>query len=157
MGRSIRFVLSGRPHTNGAVDPPAVYYTVELHNTAADEARIATYAFCQLRGDTTHDIAAAFDKRLGALLAWNRSNPDLVRVFGCSEQPASYETTADYARGVGGSWPGVLSDTTAAADQETLGVLHLSHTLAPDERISFSFLLTFSSEGRRGATATYRA
>jgi len=151
------FVLSGQPHPDGAVDPPAVYYTVDLRNEGADDAPIATYAFCQLRGDTAHDVAAAYDKRLGALLAWNRSNPDLVRVFGCSEKPTSFETTVDYGRTVGATCPGLLADTTDAPSGEILGALHLSHTLKPGERVSFAYLLSFSGDGRHGATAAYRA
>ncbi len=151
------FVLSGHPHEDGEVDPPAVYYQVELRNDGAEPAHIATFAFCQLRGDTPQDIEATFDKKLGALLCWNRSNPDLVRVFGCSERPTSYETSSDYARAVAGHWPGLLSDTTNVSTGEVLGVLHLSHALKPGEQASFSYLLTFSSQGRREATATYKA
>jgi hypothetical protein len=151
------FVLSGAPGIDGTVDPPAVYYAVTLHNQSADDAHIATYAFCQLRGDTAHDIAATFDKRLGALVAWNRSNKNTVRVFGCSTKPTSFETTLDYAKAVGMDGPGTLSNSTECRDGETLGVLHLSHTLKPGKTVSFSFLLSFSNQGRRHAAAAYRS
>ena len=152
------FALSGHPGEDGAVDPPAVYYTVELRNDSDDEAQIATYAFCQLRGHTTHDVAVAYDKRLNALLAWNRAQPDAVRVFGCSEPPTSYEATADYARAVGGNWPGILSNKTdSSSSGDTLGVLHHTHSLKPGQRVSFSYLLSFASTGRHDATAVYRS
>jgi len=150
------FVLSGQPDSDGSVDPPAVYYTVELHNESEIETHIGTYAFCQLRGTTPHDLNAAFDKRLGALLAWNRSNPDLVRVFGCSEKPTSYETTLDYAKAVGMYGPGLLSGSTECSPGDNLGVLHLSHTIQPGARVAFFYLLSFSPAGRSGATAAYR-
>ncbi|HEV7128076.1 MAG TPA: GH116 family glycosyl hydrolase [Ktedonobacterales bacterium] len=151
------FVLSGKPEPDGTVDPPAVYYTVDLRNDSDSQVCIASYAFCQLRGETNHDIVATYDRRLGALLAWNQSQPDLVRVFGCSEKPTSFETTVDYARAVAPEWPGELANTTDAPGGETLGVLHLSHTLKPGAHASFAFLLSFSGEGRHSATQTYRA
>jgi len=151
------FVLSGHPSPNGAVDPPAVYYAVELRNDAVDDAHVCTYAFCQLRGSTALDLAAGFDKRLGAMLAWNRSDPDLVRVFGCSEKPTSFETTLDYAKAVGMHSPGLLSGETECSDGDNLGVLHLSHTIKAGTSVRFFYLLTFSHEGRSGAAATYRA
>jgi len=151
------FVLSGQPGKDGSVDPPAVYYTVELRNDSPEAVEIATYAFCQLRGTLGHDIAAKFDKRLRALLAWNRSNPDLVRVFGCSGQPASFETTSHYGRAVALHSPGTLSNTTDAPGAETLGVFQLVHALKPGEHVAFYYLLSFSGEGRKGAAANYRA
>ncbi|MCA1599636.1 MAG: hypothetical protein LC769_11615, partial [Chloroflexi bacterium] len=42
------FVLSGQPGADGTVDPPAVYYTVDLRNESAEELSTSTYAFCQL-------------------------------------------------------------------------------------------------------------
>ena len=61
---------------------------------------IATYAFCELRGETSPDIVAMYDKGLGALIAWNDSHPELARVFGCSERPDSFETTLDHGKAV---------------------------------------------------------
>ncbi len=151
------FVLSGHPTKTGTVDPPAVYYTVELRNNGDRTAHIATYAFCELRGDGGRDVQAEFDKKLGALVVWNRSKPDLVRILGCSEQPTSFETTIDHGKAVGVNCPGTLSGTTEAPDGDVLGVLHLSHTLKPGEQVSFSYLLTVSSEGRRNAVKTFQA
>jgi hypothetical protein len=151
------FVLSGHPTKVGSVDPPAVYYTVKLHNKGKRTACIATYAFCELRGDGGPDLKAAFDQKLGALLIWNRSDPDLVRVFGCSEQPTSYETTVDYGKAVGVNCPRTLSGTTDGPEGDVLGVFHHSHTLKPGEQVSFSYLLTVSSQGRRAAVKTFQA
>jgi hypothetical protein len=41
------FVLSGHPHEDGEVDPPAVYYQVELRNDGAEPAHIATWLYCR--------------------------------------------------------------------------------------------------------------
>jgi len=151
------FVLSGHPGEDGSVDPPAVYYTVELRNDADEELSIATYAFCELRGHTDHDVIATYDKRLGALVAWNEGHPDWVRVFGCSEKPASVETTLDTGKAVAESTPGLLSGRTDAPPSNPLGVLHHTHTLQPGGRASFSYLLSFSGQGRKEAERTYRS
>src|ERR671937_485201 len=60
------FVLSSGPQHGDEVDPPAVYYTVQLRNDADEERRIATYAFCELRGEMSPDIVATYDTGLGA-------------------------------------------------------------------------------------------
>lgn len=150
------FVLNRRLEENGEVDSPAVYYTVELRNESDEEAAIATYAFCELRGEMGHDVVTTYDQRAKALLAWNDSNPDLVRVFGCSEAPATYETTLDFAKAVSAGCPGPLSGETKAPPSNPLGVLHLSHTLKPGESTRFYYLLSFSNKGRRGASKVYR-
>ncbi len=151
------FVLSGRPGEDGSVDPPAVYYTVELRNDSPEELSTSTYAFCELRGNTEHDIVAAYDKRLNAIVAWNEGRPEQARVFGCSATPAGFETTADDAKAVAGHSPGMLSNRTDAAPHDPLGVLHHSHTLGPGESVSFYYLLSFSGDGRTGAECTYRS
>ena len=58
---------------------------------------------------------------LSALVAWNASQPDWVRVFGCSDKPDSYETTLDYGKAVSNADPGALSDKTDAPT-DPLGV-----------------------------------
>lgn len=108
------FVLSGQPGDDDSVDPPAVYYGVDMHNETDEEAQIATYAFCELRGETAHDVVTAYDRDTHALVAWNASDRDLVRVFGCSEEPASYETTLDFGKAVSGTAPGALANATDA-------------------------------------------
>ena len=149
------FVLSGLPGADGAVDPPAMYYTVELRNESEEEVRIGTYAFCLLRGDTGHDVAAAYDPDLGALVAWNAADPGLARAFGCSERPTGFETSLDYAKAVSMHSPGRLSGKADAPPSDPLGVLHHSHTLAPGQRVRFAYLLCVSDAGQQGALATY--
>jgi Bacterial alpha-L-rhamnosidase 6 hairpin glycosidase domain len=151
------FVLNGGPQHGDQVDPPGVYYTVQLRNDADEERRIATYAFCELRGETDSDIVATYEKGLGALIAWNDSHPELARVFGCSERPDSFETTLDHGKAVSEDYPGRLADSTEAPGNYPLGVLHHSHTLKPGQSVQFYYLLSFSGEGRRGAIQTYRA
>src|SRR6185437_15955982 len=150
------FVLSGPPRDGDTVDPPAVYYTVELRNPTDETVPISTYAVAELRGDTAHDVETTYDEELGALVAWNAEQPSHVRVFGCSVKPRSYEVTLDAGKAMADFSPGLLSGETGAYD-DPLGVLHLTHRIRPGRHARFSFLLTFSGQGRQAALETYRA
>ena len=99
------FVLNGAPKADGSVDPPAVFLAVEMLNEGTEPARIVSFACADLRGGTGHDVVAEYDSGLGALVAWNASQTDWVRVFGCSDAPDSYETTLDYGKVVSNSDP----------------------------------------------------
>ena len=149
------FILNGAPADNGDVDPPGVYLAVELHNDGTDAAQVATYAYADLRGNTGHDVVAEYDAALGALVAWNTSQPDWVRCFGCSDKPDSYETTLDYGRAVAGVCPGELSNKTAAPT-DPLGVLHHVRSIKPGETVRFYYLLSFGT-GRSEAEKNYAA
>ena len=144
------FVLSGRPEDDGTVDPPGVYYAVELHNTGNEPAAMQTYAYADLRGQTGHDIVAEYDKSLNALVAWNASEPDWVRVFGCSEPPDSYETTLDHGKAVADADPGALSNTTDAPT-DPLGAFRHARTIAPGETARFFYVLSFGQWAQGGA------
>lgn len=149
------FVLNGPPCEDGSVDVPAVYESVELLNPGPDPVELVTYAYIMLRGDTTHDVQVAYDEKLGALMAWNESSPDLARVVGCSEKPRSYETTLDAAGAVAQHYPGQLSGKTEAG-YDPLGVFEHYHRLEPGKPVRFYYLLSFG-EGQKGATQNYRA
>ncbi len=149
------FVLSGKPGADGNVDPPGVYHWVKLRNDSTVPIEIVTYAYATLRGTTPHDVDAVYDGKLGAIVAWNRSQPELCRSFGCSEKPESYETTLDSAQAVAQQCPGPLSGKTEA-NYDPLGVLQHRHRLAPNESSMFYYLLSFG-KGKKGALANYRA
>ncbi len=149
------FALSGEPEPGDEVDPPAVYQTLRLRNNGAERVGIVTYAFIVLRGNTGHDMVASYDKKLGAILAWNKSKPDLARIVGCSDKPETFETTLDYAKAVSESCPGSLSGETRASE-EPLGVLQHTHWLDPEQSASFYYLLSFG-DGRKQAESNYRA
>jgi Bacterial alpha-L-rhamnosidase 6 hairpin glycosidase domain len=148
------FVLSGHPQEDGTVEPPAVYQTVELRNDGDEPVEIVSYAYAVLRGFTPHDVEVAYDKRLGALIAWNRSRPELARIFGCSEKPCAFETTLDYAKSVSDRRPRPLSGKTDARE-DPLGVLEHTYRMKPGETARVSYLLSFG-DGRAGAIQNYR-
>ncbi len=149
------FVLSGAPEKSGKIDPPGVYLSVALRNDGPEPVQIVTYAIADLRGNTGHDVVAEYDKHLHALVAWNKSQPDWVRVFGGSDPPDTYETTLDMGRAVARVCPGPLSDKTDAPT-DPLGVLHNTRTIKPGQTVEFSYLLSFG-QGRTDAAKNYHA
>jgi hypothetical protein len=148
------FLLSGKPHGR-RVDPPAAYYTVTLTNDTDKDEVISTYAAAELRGETLHDVATAYSKAHHALLAWNVSNPGVVRAFGCSVAPTSYESTNDNGKPSRAVFAGKLGNKTLAQGRDPLGMLHLRHHLRPGQSTSFYFTLSFSVKGRSAAIRTY--
>ncbi len=149
------FVLSGTPKGDD-VDPPAVYYQVELRNDGSEEVQLDTYAFCELRGLMEHDVVATYDPQRHAFLAWNKGkNPDHVRAFGLSVAPTSYETTLDHAKAISDRSPGMLSGKTDTPPSDPLGVFHVNRTLQPSESANVWFTLSFSMNGREGAQRMY--
>ncbi len=149
------FVLSGQPATDGTVDPPAVYYTVSLRNDGIDTVQQSTYAFCQIRGETTHDVRAEYDEHAHALVVWNERQPNHARVFGASIRPMSYEVTLDHGKAVAQHHPGQLRNGVELGN-EPLGVLHHTHTIEPGAEVHWSYLLSFSGAGKTSAVTTYR-
>ena len=149
------FVLSGKPENEGGVDPPAVYLAVEMQNDGAETARIVTFAYADLRGNTGHDVVAEYDPDLNALVAWNAGETDWVRLFGCSDTPDSYETTLDYGNVVSNTDPGALSNKTEAPT-DPLGVFRHTRTIKPGKTARFYYLLSWDI-GRAAAEQNYRA
>ncbi|HEX5324721.1 MAG TPA: hypothetical protein VFW40_13110, partial [Capsulimonadaceae bacterium] len=153
-GHETVFILNRGDWANDT-DPPAVYYVVELKNSGNQPIQVGTYAFAELRGNQEHNIIARYDEESGTLLAWNESQPDLCRIFGCSEMPESYETTLDMAKAVSGVCPGALSGKLDAP-ADPLGVLHHSHKIAPGKTAQFHYILSFG-KGRSEARANFQA
>jgi glycogen debranching enzyme len=146
------FVLSGEPK-GAKVDPPAVYFTVELSNPTDRTLHIATYFFAQLRGEMGHDVASAFDKRRNAIVAWNESDPSFARLITCSEPVTSWETTMNHGKAIASISPGLLTNRAVSPATDPLGVLHMNHTLRSGARVSFSCTVTFSLDGAKAALA----
>jgi hypothetical protein len=150
------FVLNGKPDGN-TVDPPAAYYRLKLTNDTAEELRIGSYASAQLRGNTNHDVLTTYSPKHRAIVAWNKSDPNLVRMFGCSVEPTSYETTHDMGKSSASNFPGELPDKTEKGPGDPIGILHFSHSLKPGEYGELTLLLSFSTSGRASAQRTYRS
>ncbi|MGH2448263.1 MAG: MGH1-like glycoside hydrolase domain-containing protein [Chloroflexota bacterium] len=146
--REVIFVTSTKAPGDAQVDVPAVYLWVELTNDGSQAAEVETYTFTVLRGTTSPDVQASYDVKLKAILAWNQSQPDHVRIFGCSEEPESYETTLDFAKAVSDTSPGPLSNT-AHDFSDPLAVFRLVHKMAPGESKNFHFRFSFGPDRQR--------
>lgn len=146
------FALNGGP-LRRQIDPPAVYYNVELYNHGTEATHISSYAFCQLRGTTPHDINAIYDGSLRAFVAWNESDKHNIRILQCSREPNGYETTSDHAKSISQQRPNSLSGKTDTAGGDALAVFELCHNLAPRARARFYFLLTFTRGTKRNGLA----
>jgi hypothetical protein len=144
------FILNGLPE-GSRVDAPAAYYSVRLSNDTTETVGISSYASAQLRGAAGHDVVTTHSKKNNALVAWNASDPSIVRTFGSSVSPTSFEATRDSGKASATSFPGILSGTTLARASDPIGILHFSHTLEPGEYAEFSLLLTCSVKGRAAA------
>lgn len=147
------FMLNGAPSGDDLreVDPLAAYYIVELHNEGAKTVEMATYASIRLAGAYESPTHTAFDKRLHAFVAYNEEAPDVVRMAACSVPPDSYEVTVDIAKTNAATFPGELSRETIERCHDPLAIFHVDSKLAPGERASFFFTLTFSMEGSKDA------
>ena len=150
------FVLSGKPKGT-RVDPPAVYYTIEIENPTDKRIEIESYGFAELRGETGHDVTSRFSKAHNALVFANASAPQVARAFSCSRPVTSWETTTDHGKAIAKDRPGRLSGRAVSPAGDPLGILHLSHAIAPGKRVRFAFVLTFSLAGERAVLRTLDA
>ncbi len=151
------FVLNSEP-AGDKVCAPAAYYRVQLSNDSDETVDLSSYASCQLRGETDHDVVAAYDGKRHAFVAWNKSQPDAVRLVGISERPASYETTIDHGKAVALTSPGKLAGhADTPPGQDTLGVFALDHSLRPGAALEFYYTFSFAHTGRHDAEANYDA
>jgi len=147
------FVLNSAPDDAGGIDPPGVYYCVTLTNQSDEPAEIALYAYCELRGKTEHDVVAEYDAERNALVVWNESASEQVRLLGCSVKPNSYEVSQNAGRVVASHCPGPLPDTLARVHQP-LGALYHTFTLQPGGSQRVVYLMSFG-KGRAEAEANY--
>ncbi|HEY8309924.1 MAG TPA: hypothetical protein VIG47_05175, partial [Gemmatimonadaceae bacterium] len=149
------FVLNGQ-HDGKSIDPPAAYYSVQLRNSSAEVAKMGSYAFAQVRGHLDHDVVASYNGRKHTFAAWNDQDTSLVRVFGISQEPTSFEATIDHAKAISERSPGLLSGTTEVpTGGDLLGVFHLRHTLEPGATARFWYTFSFSNKGKRTAERVY--
>lgn len=148
------FVLSSKPQGN-KVDPPAGYYDIDIVNDTQEIVDISSYAFAQLRGTTPHGIASAYSKKHHAIVAWNTTDENLVRMIGASCEPKGYEVTIDNGRAIATSAPGELSGKTGASLGDPMAVLHFSHRLQPGQSAHFYLTLSCSGEGKATARRVF--
>ncbi len=137
------------------IPPPAVYYRIHLTNAGELPASFDTYGFCELRGNTEHDVITQYDDALGGIVAWNRDTPSQVRLFAMLDAPDGWETNSDRGKVVGELSPRQLANSVASQDGDPIGVLHAAIELPPggERRVEFLFVLSASSREDLEASA----
>jgi len=138
------------------IPPPAVYYRIHFRNTGQSDVSLDAYGFCELRGNTEHDVVTAYDDAVGGIVAWNRAAPTQVRLFKMLDTPDGWETNSDRGKVVGRFSPGKLASDTAAQGGDPIGVLHSAIDLAPDEARWVDFLCVFA-ESRDDLASSVRS
>ena len=139
----------------GFEDPAVAYFLVEITNEGAEARELLVHAYCKLRGTTPADVWAAFDRQLNALVARNQSQPDWVRLFGCTAAPAAFQTMlhADEAYDPANVPP---LDNTSEAKGDIIGALATQLSIRPGQTQSLAFVLAFSEQGESHARKIFR-
>ncbi len=146
-----------------SIPPPAVYYRLHLTNTTEFPASFDTYGFCELRGNTKHDVVAEYDDALGGIVAWNASCPSQARLFAMLGNPDGWETNADRGKVVGPLSPGSLANGSSGVGEnphglraDPIAVLHSAVDLAPGQDRWIEFLCVLSASSRDELSASRR-
>jgi len=137
-----------------SADPPLAYVGVDLHNAGSVATQLRVVASARLRGSMPPDIQARFDASLNALVAFNASASNVVRIVGLSETPSRYETNFDFGSAYDPSHVHALDDSTEATG-DILGQLQLDLTLKPGERRSFTVRAGVYASGEEEAIRSY--
>jgi hypothetical protein len=139
----------------GEDDLPVLYQVVELHNGGRSTQHLRVLGFAHLCGTLATDVQARYDPDLQALVAHNASRPDAVRIFGLTEPPSGYATSADFGRVYDPRHVGALENVTEERG-DILGCLQLDVALAPGQRREFAFITALSAQGEEAAILTYQ-
>jgi len=136
---------------------PAVYYRYHLKNTSTNAVLFDAYGFCELRGNTSQDVLAEFDREMGGIVVWNKSAPSQARLFATLAPLQGWETSDDRGRLVARTAPEPLANAALASGPDPVGALHVEISLAPGEDRYVEFLCVLSATSREDLTAARRA
>lgn len=137
-------------------DPPIAYVVVHLCNTDNVEHSIRVVGSARLRGSMPPSVQTRFDPARHALVAWNVSQPQAVRVFGLSEPSSRYETTFDFGRVYDPLHVPALENEIAGVG-DVIGQLQLDLALGPGQRRTISFTAGAFAQGEDAALESYAA
>ncbi len=127
------------------IPPPAVYFRVHFKNDGESPASFDSYGFCDLRGNTDHDVQAEYDEALGGVVAWNRAAPSQTRLVAMLGRADDWETNSDRGMVVGRLSPGRLKNQALGEGTDVIAVLHAGIDLAPGEERWIEFLCVLSA------------
>lgn len=136
------------------IPPPAAYFRIHLTNSGESRAAFDTYAFCDLRGNTDHDVAAEYDAALDGIVAWNDATPSQLRLFAMLDGPDGWEANCDRGKVVGRLSPGRLAGTVCTEPGDTIGILHAAVDLEPGAERWIDILCVLSAVSREDLAAS---
>jgi hypothetical protein len=139
------------------IPAPAVYYRVHFRNQSTAPTSFDAYGLCELRGNTSQDVAADFDAGMGGIVVWNRSTPAQVRVFAMVGPVTSWETSGDRGKFVSRTSPGHLACAASAVGTDPVGALHVAIDLLPGEDRWIDFICVLSASSRDDLAAARTA
>jgi Bacterial alpha-L-rhamnosidase 6 hairpin glycosidase domain len=131
-------------------DEPLVYVIVELENRDSIPHNLRVVASGVLCGSTAADVRVRYDDGAHALVAYNGSNPQWIRVFGARDVPARFGADCDYARSYDPAFNDTLENDTSATG-DVIGRLQWDFSLAPGERRRFWFAIGAYAAGEQDA------
>jgi hypothetical protein len=136
------------------IPPPVVYYRIHFRNETKSPASFDAYAFCDLRGNTDHDIVTEYDDSLGGIVAWNHASPSQLRLFAMEGKVDDWETNSDRGKVAARLFPSRLANAALAQDCDAIGVLHAAIDLAPGEERWVNLLCVISAKSREDLAAS---
>jgi glycogen debranching enzyme len=135
-------------------EPPIVYVIVDLYNRDEVAVDLRVIGSAMLRGTMPADIRTRYDPEARALVGFNASHPEWVRVLGLSQQPTHYATGFDYGATYDPSHLDALTDDTSA-EGDVIGRLQLDFTLPPLESRQIVFTIGLYAAGEADALRQY--
>jgi Bacterial alpha-L-rhamnosidase 6 hairpin glycosidase domain len=138
------------------IPPPAVYFRIHFKNTAQSAASFDAFAFCDLRGNTDHDVVAEYDADLNGIVAWNRANLSQVRLFATQSTHDGWEVNGDRGKVVRRLSPGPLANATLVDESDTIGVLHFAVDLPPSAECRIDLLCVLSAASHEDLVAAFK-
>ncbi len=136
----------------GMDDPAAVHNVVMLTNRTPHPIGITVVFTLGLRGHSPRDLKAEYDAGRHAIVAWNASKPEWIRVFGGSQDPSGYWATTDEEEAYN---PGEPLPNRTDETGDLAGALQFDMLLLPGRSHKVRAVVVFSPDGRKDALRSY--
>lgn len=139
------------PNT-GFNDEAGVIQLMKISNRSSDAQTLAAIGCLYLPGESPNDMQSRYDGKIGGIVAWNQSNPDWVRAFGCVPHPDAHVTTHDIEEAWDPVYP--LANTTDEVG-EIVASLQSTLFLRPGETKQIAFIVAFTPKGTKDISRVY--
>lgn len=156
------FDLSGEMHVEETVlvpklgedDPPALLQHIEVTNESDRDITLLITVYADLQGDLADDLVIEFDERLSAMVVYNESRPDCVRLIGAEGCEIGYRTTHDISEGYAGQYARRL-DTEKLLSPAPIGQLQLDVSVRAGESAATTIVAVATNTGVEDAKASF--